>query len=170
VKIICVGGGPAGLYFAISMKLRDPSHDITILERNLPDDTFGWGVVLSDQTLGNLQATDPVSAATIGDSFYHWDDVETHFKGRVERAGGHGFCGIGRMKLLNILQARAAELGVDIRYETEIRGDETFEDADLIIAGDGVNSRIRNAQDRSPPTGHRCPGKQIYVARHPSEI
>ena len=145
MKIICIGGGPAGLYFAISMKLRDPSHDITILERNRPDDTFGWGVVLSDQTLGNLRNTDPVSAATIGENFYHWDDVETHFRGQVERSGGHGFCGIGRMKLLNILQARAAELGVDIRYEAEVDGTETFADADLVIAGDGVNSRIRNA-------------------------
>ena len=145
MKIICIGGGPAGLYFAISMKLRDPSHDITILERNRPDDTFGWGVVLSDQTLGNLRNTDPVSAATIGENFYHWDDVETHFRGQIERSGGHGFCGIGRMKLLNILQARAAELGVDIRYEAEVDGTETFADADLVIAGDGVNSRIRNA-------------------------
>jgi anthraniloyl-CoA monooxygenase len=167
VKIVCIGGGPAGLYFAISMKLRDPAHEVTILERNKPDDTFGWGVVLSDQTLANLRENDPVSAAAIGDNFYHWDDIEVHFKGAVERSSGHGFCGIGRMKLLNILQARAAELGVDIRYETEIDGADAFPDADLVIACDGINSRIRNAHEEhfEPDIDVRA-NKYIWLGTH----
>lgn len=147
MKIVCIGGGPAGLYFAISMKLRDPAHEITIVERNRPDDTFGWGVVLSDQTLENLRANDPVSAAAIGENFHYWDEIEVHYQGAVERSGGHGFCGIGRMKLLNILQARAAELGVEIRYETEAADASSFADADLVIAADGVNSRVRKAHE-----------------------
>lgn len=167
MKIVCIGGGPAGLYFAISMKLRDPAHEVTILERNKPDDTFGWGVVLSDQTLANLRENDPVSAAAIGDNFYHWDDIEVHFKGAVERSSGHGFCGIGRMKLLNILQARAAELGVDIRYETEVGGGDDFPDADLVIACDGINSRIRNAHEAhfEPDIDVRA-NKYIWLGTH----
>ncbi|MEO7127531.1 MAG: NAD(P)-binding protein, partial [Rhodoferax sp.] len=106
MNILCIGGGPAGLYFALLMKQQDPQHHVTVVERNRPFDTFGWGVVLSDQTLANLQATDPVSARQIGDAFNHWDDIEVFFKGRSVRSGGHGFCGIGRKRLLNILQER----------------------------------------------------------------
>ena len=106
MRILCLGGGPAGLYFALLMKLQNPAHVVTVVERNRPFDTFGWGVVLSDQTLGNLRTADPVSAQLIGDAFNHWDDVEMFFKGRSVRSGGHGFCGIGRKKLLNILQER----------------------------------------------------------------
>ena len=103
MDIVCVGGGPAGLYFAISMKGRDPAHRVRVVERNRPDDTFGWGVVLSDQTLDNLQANDPESAALIRAAFAYWDDIEVHFKGAAVRSGGHGFCGIGRKRLLEIL-------------------------------------------------------------------
>jgi anthraniloyl-CoA monooxygenase len=106
MHILCLGGGPAGLYFALLMKLQNPAHQVTVVERNRPFDTFGWGVVLSDQTLGNLRVADPVSAQLIGDAFNHWDDVEVFFKGRSVRSGGHGFCGIGRKRLLNILQER----------------------------------------------------------------
>ena len=81
--VVCVGGGPAGLYFAISMKLRDAAHDVLVVERNRPDDTFGWGVVFSNETLDNLWQNDPESAAVIKDSFQHWDDIDVHFKGRV---------------------------------------------------------------------------------------
>ena len=116
MNIVCLGGGPAGLYFALLMKLQDPTHVITVVERNRPFDTFGWGVVLSDQTLGNLRAADPVSAQLIGDAFNHWDDVEMFFKGRSVRSGGHGFCGIGRKKLLNILQERCIALRVDLVF------------------------------------------------------
>jgi anthraniloyl-CoA monooxygenase len=146
MHILCLGGGPAGLYFGLLMKLQNPAHQVTVVERNRPFDTFGWGVVLSDQTLGNLQAADPVSAQLIGDAFKHWDDVEMFFKGRSIRSGGHGFCGIGRKRLLNILQDRCIELGVDLVFETDIQDDQAITaqyDADIVIASDGLNSRIR---------------------------
>ncbi|HTT11870.1 MAG TPA: bifunctional salicylyl-CoA 5-hydroxylase/oxidoreductase [Burkholderiaceae bacterium] len=142
MRIVCIGGGPAGLYFALLMKKQDPGHEITVVERNRPYDTFGWGVVFSDQTLGNLQSVDAESARQILDAFNHWDDVDVRFKGRVIRSGGHGFCGIGRKRLLNILQQRCETLGVRLVFETEVLDDAQF-DADLLIASDGLNSRIR---------------------------
>ncbi|MEN9627087.1 MAG: hypothetical protein RJA10_313, partial [Pseudomonadota bacterium] len=143
MKIVCIGGGPAGLYFALLMKLQNPAHEITVVERNRPYDTFGWGVVFSDQTLGNLRAADPVTAGQILDAFNHWDDIEIHIRGHRVRSSGHGFCGIGRKRLLNILQQRCESLGVQLVFESEVSGDEQFPDADLIIASDGLNSRIR---------------------------
>ena len=145
MRIACLGGGPAGLYFAISMKLRDAAHDIHVFERNARGVTFGWGVVFSDQTVANIEANDPVSAKTITDRFAHWDDVEVHHKGAVNRSSGHGFIGIGRKLLLDILAARAEELGVGLHYDTEF-GPELAEwvDYDLVIAADGVNSRVRD--------------------------
>ena len=143
MKIVCIGGGPSGLYFALLMKLQNPAHDIRVVERNRPYDTFGWGVVFSDQTLGNLQAADPVTAAQILDAFNHWDDIDVHIHGQTVRSGGHGFCGIGRKRLLNILQARCEELGVQLVFETDVQSDEDYPDADLVIAADGLNSRIR---------------------------
>lgn len=144
MRIACVGGGPAGLYFAISMKLRDPSHDITVYERNRPDDTFGWGVVLSDETLKNLAANDPLSAETIRNHFAYWDDIAVHYRGERIVSGGHGFCGIGRRQLLLLLQARARELGVHLRFETEVESAAEFSRThDLVIAADGINSRVR---------------------------
>src|SRR5438105_11849827 len=121
MRIACLGGGPAGLYFAIAMKLRDVAHEIVVVERNRPNDTFGWGVVLSDETLANLQANDPESAARIRESFVYWDDIEVHYRGKTVRSGGHGFSGIGRKRLLNILQERALFLGVKLEFETEAR-------------------------------------------------
>ena len=146
MNIICLGGGPAGLYFAVLMKQQNPANIITVLERNRPFDTFGWGVVLSDQTLANLQAADAPSAQLIGESFHHWDDIEVFFKGRDVRSGGHGFCGIGRKKLLNILQDRCIELGVNLVFEVDVQDDQSIAaqyKADLVIASDGLNSRIR---------------------------
>jgi anthraniloyl-CoA monooxygenase len=143
MKIVCVGGGPAGLYFAILMKQAHPAYDITILERNRPDDTFGWGVVFSDATLGNFAQADPQTHAEILRNFHHWDDIDIFFKGTKITSSGHGFCGIGRRKLLNILQARAAALGVNQVFETEVAADAPLADADLIVAADGVNSTLR---------------------------
>ncbi|MBU6501336.1 MAG: bifunctional salicylyl-CoA 5-hydroxylase/oxidoreductase [Burkholderiales bacterium] len=146
MNILCTGGGPAGLYFALLMKQQDSRHQVTVVERNRPFDTFGWGVVLSDQTLANLQAADAVSARLIGDAFNHWDDIEVFFKGRSVRSGGHGFCGIGRKRLLNILQERCLVLGVELVFETDVTDDQALARqyrADLVIASDGLNSRIR---------------------------
>ena len=144
MKIVCIGGGPAGLYFGLLMKQLDPAHDITVVERNQAYDTFGWGVVLSDATMDHMRQWDPATAAEIEQAFNHWDDIELKFEGRVLRSGGHGFVGIGRKKLLNILQARCEELGVKLQFETEVDSDADFPDADLIIASDGINSKIRN--------------------------
>lgn len=145
-RVLCIGGGPAGLYFALLMKARQPSLEITVIERNRPFDTFGWGVVLSDQTLANLAAADAPTAALIGREFHHWDDIQVFFKGRQVRSGGHGFCGIGRKRLLNILQERCLELGVELVFETDATDDQALAaqyKADLVIASDGLNSRIR---------------------------
>jgi anthraniloyl-CoA monooxygenase len=145
MRIACLGGGPAGLYFAISMKLREPAHEIDLFERNRADDTFGWGVVFSDQTVENLMANDPVSGAVIRGEFAHWDDIEVHIHGQTVRSSGHGFIGIGRKRLLSILQERARELGVRLRFEHEAGADlAAFADYDLVIAADGANSRIRS--------------------------
>ncbi len=145
MKIVCIGGGPAGLYFGLLMKLRHPGHQITVVERNKPYDTFGWGVVFSDATMDNMRRCDPVSAAEIQQAFNHWDDIELHFKGEVFRSGGHGFVGIGRKRLLNILQARCEALGVELVFECEATSDADYPDADLVIASDGINSRVRTA-------------------------
>ncbi|WP_426039505.1 bifunctional salicylyl-CoA 5-hydroxylase/oxidoreductase [Brevundimonas sp. DC300-4] len=142
-RIAVVGAGPGGLYLAISLKLRDPSLDVVVHERNRPDDTFGWGVVFSDQTLANLKAGDPETAATIEAAFVHWDDIDVHIHDQTVRSGGHGFAGIGRKRLLTILQDRARSLGVDLRFRSEV-GDVRALDADVIIAADGLNSRVRN--------------------------
>jgi anthraniloyl-CoA monooxygenase len=144
MKIACLGGGPAGLYFAISMKLRDPEHDITVIERNRADDTFGWGVVLSNETLNNLAANDPISAEAIRAQFAYWDDIAVHFKNTETVSTGHGFCGIGRKKLLLLLQDRARELGVHLRFETPVEDVEALSrEYDLVIGADGLNSRTR---------------------------
>jgi anthraniloyl-CoA monooxygenase len=146
VRIACIGGGPAGLYFAISMKLRDAAHQIEIFERNPPGVTFGWGVVFSDQTVDNLTANDPKSAAVIASEFAHWDDIDVHFRGQTITSGGHGFIGIGRKRLLEILQCRARELGVVLRFDAECDpADPMWRDYDLVIAADGANSRFRDA-------------------------
>ncbi len=144
MRAICLGGGPAGLYFAISLKLRDPSAEITVLERNRPDDTFGWGVVLSDETLQNLEENDPVSGQRIRENFAYWDDIALVYKGTKTLSSGHGFCGIGRMRLLIILQERARELGIDLRFETEVQSASAYmDDYDLVVACDGLNSKTR---------------------------
>lgn len=144
MKVAVLGGGPAGLYFAISMKLRDAAHEVTVYERNRPDDTFGWGVVLSDETLDNLAGNDPASAAEIRRHFAYWDDIAVFYRGTRTVSTGHGFCGIGRMRLLSILQERARELGVDLRFQTEIDDPRPLMAGhDVVIAADGLNSKSR---------------------------
>jgi anthraniloyl-CoA monooxygenase len=146
VKVAVLGAGPAGLYFAISMKRRNPAHQVTVVERNRPDDTFGWGVVLSAETLDNLADNDPVSAAWIRDHFAYWDDIAVYHGGRRTVSTGHGFCGIGRRRLLLLLQRRARELGIEMAFETEIDDPQPYmETHDLVVAADGLNSRSRAA-------------------------
>ncbi|CAN5232270.1 hypothetical protein BH24PSE1_BH24PSE1_03580 [soil metagenome] len=146
MKIACIGGGPAGLYFAISMKLRDPDHEIHLFERNARGVTFGWGVVFSDQTLDNLMANDRKSAEIIASEFAHWDDIDVHIHGQCITSSGHGFIGIGRKRMLEILQERAIELGVVLAFESECNpADAKWRGYDLVIAADGANSRFRDA-------------------------
>jgi anthraniloyl-CoA monooxygenase len=167
MKIVCIGGGPAGLYFGLLMKQLNPAHDITVVERNKPYDTFGWGVVFSDATMDNMRAWDRVTADQIQQAFNHWDDIELLFKGRVIRSGGHGFVGIGRKKLLNILQARCEALGVQLVFDTEAESDLDYPDADLVIASDGINSRIRaRYADTFRPDIVTRPNRYIWLGTH----
>ncbi len=165
--IVCIGGGPAGLYFALLTKKSNPNYRVTVLERNRPDDTFGWGVVFSDQTLGNLQLADPISHQRILENFHHWDNIDIHFKGRTITSGGHGFIGIGRMQLLNLLQERCQELGVELCYQTEVTDESAYADADLIIASDGANSAIRRkyAEHFQPDIDKRA-CKFVWLGTH----
>ena len=144
MRIVCIGGGPAGLYFGLLMKKENPAHRVTVIERNRPYDTFGWGVVFSDATMENMRVWDPQTAQSIESAFNHWDDIEVLIKGRRMRTTGHGFVGIGRKRLLNILQERCEELGVELVFDREVDSDLEFPDADLVIASDGINSKIRN--------------------------
>src|SRR6516225_7905678 len=118
MRVTCVGGGPAGLYFSILAKQRFPAWSVRVVERNRPLDTFGWGVVFSDATLENLRAADEPTHRAITQAFAHWDDIEVNFAGHAITSGGHGFCGIARRRLLEILQSRAAELGVELTFQT----------------------------------------------------
>ena len=146
MKIACLGGGPAGLYFAISMKRRDAAHDITVFERNRPDDTFGFGVVFSDETLATFENYDRESYRAIIGHFAYWDDIEIHFRGTTHRIGGNGFCGCARATLLKILARRARSLGVAVKYQSEAAPlDPAILDADVVVAADGINSRMREA-------------------------
>jgi anthraniloyl-CoA monooxygenase len=144
LRIVCIGGGPAGLYFGLLMKKLNPAHRVQVIERNKPYDTFGWGVVFSDATMENMRQWDQKTALEIENAFNHWDDIEVLIRGKRMRTTGHGFVGIGRKRLLNILQARCEALGVELAFEREVNSDEEFADADLIIAADGVNSKIRS--------------------------
>ena len=172
MKIVCLGGGPSGLYLAISMKLRNPGHDITVYERNRPGDTFGWGVVFSDETMQNLLHNDPVSAQIMIDELVHWDMIDCHVRGEVERSDGHGFIGIGRKRMLQILHGRAMELGVNLVFEHEFTVediDSQFADADLIVAADGLNSKVRNANlDVFECDIDLRPNKFVWLGTHQS--
>jgi anthraniloyl-CoA monooxygenase len=145
VRIVVIGGGPGGLYFALLAKKTFPQAQIAVYERNRPDDTFGFGVVFSDETLGNFLSHDPESYAAITQAFAYWDDIDFRWQGEVVRSTGHGFCGCGRVELLLLLQQRCRELNVALHFETEITDLAAFAGADLIVAADGINSRVRDA-------------------------
>jgi anthraniloyl-CoA monooxygenase len=148
LRIACVGGGPGGLYFGTLIKRRFPDWDVCIYERNRPLDTFGWGVVFSDATLENLRLADEPTHREITEAFAHWDDIEIHFGGRTMRSGGHGFSGIARRRLLEILQHRALDVGVRLDFETEVEDVAGLRArCDVLVGADGINSRVRSAYE-----------------------
>jgi anthraniloyl-CoA monooxygenase len=149
MKVTIVGGGPGGLYFAILAKKAWPDWNVTVYERNRPDDTFGFGVVFSDETLGFLNDYDSPSYEAIRRTFAYWDDVDIHYDGEVLRSAGNGFCGCSRLTLLQLLQRRAEEIGVEIQFETEITDLDQFSDSDLIVAADGIASVIRDERQEA---------------------
>ena len=165
MKVSVIGGGPAGLYFAILYKKAWPKAQITVYERNRPDDTFGFGVVFSDQTLETFQKYDLESYRSITENFAYWDDIEIHFKGHVQRIGGNGFCGCSRATLLKLLHQRAQQLGVELKFQTEITDIEgVLRDSDLVIGSDGINSRIRETfKDHFKPSVDLRPNKFSWM-------
>ena len=167
MRIVCIGGGPAGLYFALLIKKAWPDAEVIVGERNRPHDTFGWGVVFSDQTLGNLARADPPTYEAILSSFKHWDTIDVHFKGSIITSGGHGFAGIARKRLLNILQDRCAELGVELLFRTEVQDDTLYAGADLVVASDGANSALRRRYaGYFQPTIEKRRGKYVWLGTH----
>ena len=164
MRIVSIGGGPAGLYFSLLMKKSDPAHDITVVERNRPDDTFGFGVVFSDATLEHVAEADRKSHAEITSHFAHWDDIDIHYRGQVLTSAGHGFAGMSRQLLLDILQRRCAELGVRLEFQREVGDLSEYADADLVLGADGVNSVVRSryAEHFRPQIDWR-PNKNKFV-------
>jgi len=164
VKIVVIGGGPGGLYFSILMKRADPSHEIVVYERNQPDDTFGFGVVFSDATIAQVEDADPITYRAITDHFVHWDDIDIHYGGRVVRSTGHGFAGMSRQSLLTVLQHEAAALDIEVHFETEISDLAQFDDADLILGADGVNSTVRGLlEDEFQPNLDWRPNRFVWL-------
>jgi anthraniloyl-CoA monooxygenase len=153
MRVACVGGGPGGLFTAILLKARGIADSVTVYERNGPDDTFGFGVVFSDETLEHLAAADPPVFDAIAKDFRHWGEIDVYRHGRRTRSTGHGFAAIGRLRLLQLLTARAAEVGVEVRFNAEVENLEDLGPTDLIVAADGANSQIRTRYaDRFEPS------------------
>ncbi|NED16547.1 bifunctional salicylyl-CoA 5-hydroxylase/oxidoreductase [Streptomyces sp. SID9124] len=165
-RIAVIGGGPGGLYAAALLKRLGPERDITLWERNAPDDTFGFGVVLSDETLGGIEHADPVVHRALQREFVRWDGIDIVHRGHTQTSGGHGFAALGRRRLLEILHERCAGLGVDLRFRTRApSAAELAATHDLVIAADGVHSATREADAehfRPRVTGHRC--RYIWLA------
>src|SRR5215467_3589639 len=146
MRIAVVGGGPGGLYFAALAKQLDPTREITVWERNPPDDVYGFGVVFSDETLGGIEHADPVIYAAMSAEFARWDDIDVHFRGEVVTSGGHGFAAMSRQTLLAVLRDRAASLGVELRYATPAPPVADLRAGyDLVVGADGINSAVRAA-------------------------
>lgn len=167
MNIVCIGGGPAGLYFSLLRKKAHPEDVVTVVERRSRDDTYGWGVVFSDQTLDKLVSADAPSAESILQSFVHWDDIDVHFHGQTIRSGGHGFAGIERRRLLHILQSRCEAVGVKLLFEQEVSDTQVLSDeynADLVIVCDGLNSRMREQyHDAFGPTMEMRHNRYIWL-------
>lgn len=164
MDVVCVGGGPAGLYFAALLKQSHPEVRVRVYERNRADDTFGFGVVFSDRTMDNLREADEPSQIAITQSFAHWDDIDIHYRGEVTTSVGHGFAGMSRKRLLSILQDRARDLGVELHFEHDVSDVYQLQDADLVIAADGINSQIRStlAADFDPDIDDR-PNRFVWL-------
>ncbi|MGH8429140.1 MAG: FAD-dependent monooxygenase, partial [Solimonas sp.] len=164
MRIVSIGGGPAGLYFAILMKKADPAHEITVLDRHRLEDTFGFGVVFSDATQENLAAADRPTHDAMVQAYHHWDDIEIHYNGTVLTSTGHGFSGLARQKLIGILGRRAAELGVDVRIGTEVTDLGPYLEADLLLGADGFNSVVRqHGQEQFRPVIDWRPNRFVWL-------
>ena len=164
MKFAIVGGGPGGLYLAVLLKCHDPSRTVRVLERNRADDTFGFGVVFSDATLDNIKKADPITYAQIASNFAHWDDIDVHVHGKCLTSTGHGFAGLSRKRLLQILHTRCLELGVELSFETSVDNLDDLAWADVIVAADGLNSRLReDAAEALKPTIDARPNRFTWL-------
>jgi anthraniloyl-CoA monooxygenase len=164
MKIACIGGGPAALFFAILMKRDDPTHDIVVYERNRLDDTFGFGVVFSDATQETLAESDAAVHSAVAEQFFHWDDIHVHYRGSLLTSTGHGFSGIARTTLLEVLAATCRDLGVDVRFESDVTDPAQLDAVDLIVAADGANSVIRDRYaDTFQPTIDWRPNRFVWL-------
>ena len=164
MRIVCVGGGPGGLYFAVLMNKADPRHQIRVVERNRPDDTFGFGVVFSDATMAGIADADSEAYRGIARHLVHWDDIDVHYRGERITSTGHGFSGMSRHTLLRVLQEQARAAGVELCFEREISTLDDLRDADLVVAADGANSTVRRLlQDRIDTTIDQRPNRFVWL-------
>lgn len=164
LDIVCIGGGPGSLYFALLMKKTDARHRVRVIERNRADDTFGFGVVFSDATMAGIAEADSDAYAGIAEHLVHWDDIDVHYRGEVLRSTGHGFSGMSRHTLLRVMQEQATAVGVELQFETEVSSLDAFAGADLIVAGDGANSSVRRlVQDRIETIVDTRPNRFVWL-------